>query len=487
MFRNNRLFEKIISLFVVCLLMTTVCGRASAGSEITNASNETQVAQTTKFLRQYASIYDEGYTRTQCEADRDELKKLYAIDPNNADVAYLYGQKLFELGDFIEADLLLTPLVANKNTAARLMSAKIALYSGKYEKAELEFMDILINYPDEHGVEAQMGLADCYYHTGQFQKARNLFTEIEENFSYNTWNVAAKFGNETPYRVNWGGASKTIIPFSDAPSHLPVIPITINGKKILALIDTGCESLDMHEEFARTLGIEPYHQDEGVFAGGLSAVVLHGRANEVKLGSVSVKNVPVTMSTSDYLADSGAQVVLGTNVLKQFLTTFDFPNQQLILRLRSEASRKVVDAQLRKGVSIVPFYLLNSHFILAKGTLHGKAGLNYLLDSGLDTEESSLLAPTATLKHAGIPIPKTQPNVDGGGAGGSDFAVGAFKVKEYSVGSVKMVNAMGVYGVFPEVIYNSLGVYVDGLVSHNFVKNYAWTLDFDALEMIFAY
>ncbi|MCD7947378.1 MAG: hypothetical protein LUG13_03650 [Oscillospiraceae bacterium] len=47
----------------------------------------------------------------------------------------------------------------------------------------------------------------------------------------------------------------------------------------------------------------------------------------------------------------------------------------------------------------------------------------------------------------------------------------------------------GMYGVFPEVYYfnrEEIGLFVDGIISHNYLKDYIWTIDFDTMTMTFS-
>lgn len=46
----------------------------------------------------------------------------------------------------------------------------------------------------------------------------------------------------------------------------------------------------------------------------------------------------------------------------------------------------------------------------------------------------------------------------------------------------------GVFEMFPESVYfgESAGVFVDGIISHNYLKDYIWTIDFDSMTMSFS-
>ena len=87
-------------------------------------------------------------------------------------------------------------------------------------------------------------------------------------------------------------------------------------------------------------------------------------------------------------------------------------------------------------------------------------------------------------------MPKTEKGPqEGGGLGGNDFEVGEFIVKEFRLGELPAEkNIWALYGILEESFNyeESNGFVMDGLISHNFLKKYSWTLDFDTMKMIFA-
>ncbi len=61
-----------------------------------------------------------------------------------------------------------------------------------------------------------------------------------------------------------------------------------------------------------------------------------------------------------------------------------------------------------------------------------------------------------------------------------------FPIRRLGVGSLVRHDLTGFYGVFPDLWEELAGIRVHGLVSHGFLRRYAWTLDFDSLRMTFA-
>ena len=76
-----------------------------------------------------------------------------------------------------------------------------------------------------------------------------------------------------------------------------------------------------------------------------------------------------------------------------------------------------------------------------------------------------------------------------GGLGGSDFEVSEFRINQFRLGDLPAEkNIWAEHGAL-EAAFNfeeSRGFIIDGLVSHNFLKKFSWTIDFDRTKMIFS-
>jgi hypothetical protein len=176
---------------------------------------------------------------------------------------------------------------------------------------------------------------------------------------------------------------------------------------------------------------------------------------------------------------------VGTSVLRQFLSTMDYPHGKLVLRERSEESARILrDEVTGRVVDDIPFYLQGTHFLLAHGSLNGYKGLLFHIDSGL-AGDAAFGAPRETLEYVGIPIPDTEVHEGSVGGGGGGFAAGVFPIAELGLGDLAQHDLIGSFGALPPGSYWALGFILDGLISHNFLRAYAWTLDFDSMRMVF--
>jgi hypothetical protein len=173
-----------------------------------------------------------------------------------------------------------------------------------------------------------------------------------------------------------------------------------------------------------------------------------------------------------------ARPVIGTSFLSPLLPTLDYPARRLVLRPR--------DAEPPPGTE-VPFTIAATHLVVVRGSLAGRDGLTFVVDSGLEDEPgAAFTAPAATLAAAGIPLPETAPESGNSGAGETALDVGRFAIPRLAVGAVEQRELVGIFGVFPPQLATAAGFPVQGLVSHGFLRRYRWTIDFTRMTMRFA-
>jgi len=331
----------------------------------------------------------------------------------------------------------------------------------------------------------------AYYQSNRYAKTIDLFKGLESKIKLPVWDLMKAFGQERPYQVVWPqGTRVTETPFI-VTDPLPIISVEVEGRQIHALIDTGADTFILDSEIAASMGIKPISSLMGTFAGGMQAELGFSRAESLKLDDVVLKAVPVSLLPTQRFSKgfAGGKYtiggIVGTGVLKQFLSTLDYGSGKLILRQPDDESRQeLMQAASGKTVVEVPFVLAVTHFMMARGRLDDKDGLTLFVDSGL-ASEAAFTAPLQTLKYAGIPVPETKVQEGIGGGGGGGFATRLFPIKKLGLGALVQENLKGNYGATPPESYWRLGFINDGIISHQFLRKYAWTIDFARMKMIF--
>lgn len=415
-----------------------------------------------------------------------DARAAFTEDPTD-EARLEYAKLLYETGHFEQARETVTPLLGGPEPPvdAAMLAARVSYMSGDYDDAEHLFGAVLARDPGNR--RALVGLVFTYYQTNRYERCLELSEEVRESIQIPHFDMMLAFEGEEPYKVVWGDQRQAAVPFI-VTDPLPIIQVEIDGREIRALIDTGGDTFILDPEVATALGIEIVASMTGMFAGGMEAEVGLAKAKSLGIGDVTLHSVPIAVLPVRGIAigEHTFDGILGTGVLKQFLSTLDYPNDRLILRERAEGASDAFDAEVRGSVEDeVPFYLHSTHFLLAKGSLNGYDDLVFHIDSGL-AGEPAFSATSLTLEYVGIPIPEVAFEEDAVGGGGRGFEVGSFPIESLGLGALRQSGLIGSYGAMPPQSYRMLGFIQDGLVSHNFLRQYAWTLDFDRMRMVFA-
>ncbi|MFH1502765.1 MAG: aspartyl protease family protein [Candidatus Eisenbacteria bacterium] len=411
-----------------------------------------------------------------------------AFEADSGDATrYEYASLLFEAGLFEEARATVAPLVAVDEPSAEVarLAGRLAYYLGDYGAAERIFAGSLERDPEN--ARALTGLVFTHYQTNSFSRCSELAGKGGDDVRLPHLDLMLAFGDDAPYRMEWRGPTSTEVPFISV-DPLPVVEVEIEGRKISAIIDTGGDLFILDTDIAAELGIEPVASMTGMFAGGMQAEIGFAKASSLKLGGVTMRSVPISLLPTKPLSFGELEIggIIGTSVLRQFLSTIDYPNGRLVLRERTEgASDAFLAESTGHVVEETPFYLQGTHFLLAHGSLNGHGGLLFHVDSGL-AGLPAFATTEQTLEYVGIPVPEVAVHEGVIGGGGGGFAVGEFPIASLGLGRLEQPNLVGSFGAQPPGSYRMLGFIVDGLISHNFLRRYAWTLDFDRMRMVFA-
>ena len=508
--KKNILVRRTVSIFICCIFIAgTMAGGQTLEAETPNKSKqvkdqpiESNVIQAKKSVglndTKVDSALEETPTRQTLSTQVVGLKTDLDLNSKNNFTRLTYARKLFQLGNFAESKNIAASLLKEEKPTdeAIYLSAQIEYVMGNYKESENLFNKLNKGNSMEYQTKAQTGLLYTYYQTNQFHKAKNLTADLEKDLDEPLREMMKDFGKIRPYEIEWNGNSKVVVPFI-ANELLPAVSIMVNGKQINAIIDTGGDTFILDETMAASLGIKNISSIKGTYAGGIVVETGYGRLDSLSLNGVTLKSVPVMIAPIKqfsvvYNDEIEVNGIITTGVLKQFLATMDYPCSQLILRPRNKQGKTILKQYLAKHNTIdeIPFTLATSHFMMAKGSINGKDSLNFFMDSGLATEKTSMILLEQTMVFAGIPIPKAEKRPgDIGGLGGNDFEVGEFTVDVFKLGKLPSEKDIWAEYATLEASFNydeSMGFLVDGLISHNFLKKYSWTIDFDSMKMIFS-
>jgi hypothetical protein len=412
------------------------------------------------------------------------------------------GDSLYRQGKFDEAEavylnvLKLTP--GNAATLEKL--GLISLWRNDTEEAESYFIDALSHTPWYRNFWPLN--TNLKYHLGMTYLRQDRFTDLAQLFREAKGPVAmgpfrdldafgkqmALFGNETPYTIE--GPQETRIDFV-ITDPLPVVEISVNGSEPqYFILDTGGMEVVLDDDLAEQVGAQMAGSFSGTYAGGKKAETGLGRVDSIALGEFVVRNVPIHILDTDQFGSefSGLKIkgIISTRLLMHFLTTIDYPNGVLILQRPTPANLQRLDSRVAaEGAKVIPFWLVETHYIVAWGTINNLDPMLFFVDTGL--AGAGFKPSESLLQEAGISVDwtKAQEGIGGGGAVRSVDVV----IDHLTLGSGENeVVKNGVLGKVsehsPSILGNTLGFYIGGLISHQFFRDQALTLDFTTMRLI---
>ncbi len=395
--------------------------------------------------------------------------------PKNASPSIESAWKAWASGDVLQARDTARRLAANEShrDAAAHLLALSAFVAGKYEDA-LKHYETITDAYDRLG-ELTEPITEAYLHLGRFEDAARFARQ--KNLA--DWKIA-RFEHRAEKPLAAKLDELTVIPFADHPltDYLPAFKATIQGTELIAHMDTGGTFLVMGPERAEKLGIEVVESGEG-YHGAQRVKTYSGIAERFTLGKAVLENIPVGVLPT--LTGHQDFVIFGTNVLQRFLATMDYPQKRLILSPRGNTglAERHKDMLPRKRAT-VPFWMWGDHFMFARGSLGHHKNLNFFVDSGLVS-----LHPGANGGMRQAAFTTSADQFIAWGFDETSVRGGAFESNlSLAIGPVRRGNLLFVPGKVTPTTFG--GVRIDALVSHAFLNQYAWTIDFDEHTYLFS-
>jgi hypothetical protein len=356
---------------------------------------------------------------------------------------------------------------------ARRLIALAAFAAGDYERAITEHH--ALPPASREWTELAPLIVNAYEHLGRLAEAATLARESKQPPAA----VRVLDGrSRRPLDVRL--AATTIVPFADAQANpiadlIPALEVTINGRSRVAHLDTGGSFIVMSPRVASELGIATQSVGEGR-ASARATRVWAGIADELRIGSATLLNVPVHVVSVLEDADQPkpVQILLGTQLLAQFLTTWDNGRQQLVLSPRRDpVARQHHLGLLPKATAELDLHMLGDHFLLVKGAVGDRSDLVFFLDTGLVTLDPEGHQPALAV----TPAVAAAWGLKGQGFSPSPGPIRLGNVEQTGQSVMTLDFAKGVPWH---------GVEVSALLAHGFLKRCVFTLDFDRHKLLLA-
>jgi len=373
----------------------------------------------------------------------------------------------------------------------------VALWRNDAEEAENYFEEALSNtpwyrnfWPLNTNLKYRLGMT--YLRQDRFADLAELFKEARGPVALGPLRdldafgkQMALFGNEHPYAIE--GPDETRIDFI-ATDPLPVIEVSVNGSEPLCFfVDTGGMEVILDDNLAQRIGAQVAGSITGSYGGGKKAETGLGGIDSLAMGEFVVRNVPVhildTDSMSPVFDGLDIQGIISTRLLMHFIATIDYPGGALILQRPTTANLESLASA--GGGKTIAFWLVQTHYIVAWGTLNSLDPMLFFVDTGL--AGAGFTAPASVLEEAGVAVDwtKAQDAIGGGGV----FQEVDIVIDRLTLGTgdnkVVQTDVPGTASEHPpSVLGDTLGFHIGGPISHQFFRDHAVTFDFTRMRLI---
>ena len=418
-------------------------------------------------------------SRAEVENRLDNLVSTYRVTPKDLNARRAYADTLFKLGNIWQANEVAAPLITARSPSPWDLElvAHIALLMMDLKRAEslyTRLIGVSSEGSDSH-TEGLKGLLMVYYQSQDFEKAKHLsFTSDDSSLLR-----YLKAFEGRPYQMRWTSEDKVAhLPFTNditRPGALPEVEITVNGEATLLTLDTGGDRLYLDTSVAKKVGIRELTSSQAKYAytGGKLVQEPLGVADRIELGGVVLANVPTVVARWKAHGPK-TDGVLGTAILKQFLSTIDYEKAEITLRPRNNKDY-LRDALGERETVNVPFFMSSTHLMFAKGQINNHAQLNLFLDSGL-AASMPMIVVDETVELLGL----TKNELDG-------LPYYWVPLSNHGLNGLLFGATQALGNVFVESdIHRSQGFFLDALISHQYLwKLGSWTIDFDTMSYYF--
>ncbi len=358
----------------------------------------------------------------------------------------------------------------NTNEGKHLIG-NILQVKGKYHEA-IEVYNAISSDYDEYE-KVQISKFNIYFfHLKELDKAKALIKLIKDKEA----TIYAASMNQ-PMTVECSGTF-TVPMLVNEPlnPYIPIVASTINGKKQNIAFDTGGNYLILSKSAAESLEID---YDTTLFFEGKQGYSTSrmwvGTVDDLVLGNnLKLKNVPVTI-----LEEMNTEIIIfGTNILKEFYSTIDYPNNQFVFTTKDKP--ELINAHKKKYAgSKMKFIMWGDHYMMGKGTYNGKL-INMFFDSGLVVVGQA----NGAIAQSWLCLSKESMDnleIDEKENTSTNKVTATNDILNFA----NMDNENVVLSLSGSGDFSFGGIKCDLLVSHGVIKNYAWTIDFENMEYMF--
>ena len=408
---------------------------------------------------------------------RAEAENLNAFETPDAESMTLLGDALWASGLFDEADEAYEEALVDTpgSSRARFGRARSLATRSRLDEALDEALAIALDAPQDPEVHALVGLV--YERLHRFEDAAEAYERYmgllpgTENSSMvalarNKIQLLRDFDDRVPLEVDGDPDEVYRVPFRMSDNKI-VLKGRVNTRAVEFVLDTGSEQTGISAATARAARINPI---TATFASGVGVPGMRrreiGRADRIQIGSLTIRNVPVSIREMERGALPQWQTESFSPLSAGFSVVVDYVREEAIF------SRALPD-----GEADVRLPMRMNRLPLVRGLLNSSHPAYFVVDTG--GEVISISADTA-LALAMPPVRRIPLRVIGmSGEDANAFLLPGvdldFNEIEYRKVGLAVLNLRA-----PSVL---LGYRLGGIVGHSFLSDYRVSVDLGRSEV----
>ena len=408
---------------------------------------------------------------------RREAETLMATAPADPEAQTLYGDALWATGLFDEADTAYRAALAGApgSSRARFGVARSLATRTRLDEARVEALAASAASPRDAEVHALLGLV--YERLGRFDEAADAYERYTALLPNPDDTMAAVFVARIQLLRSFEGKVPLLFD-ENSRTRVHRVPFKLVNKKILLqgrlnnvsvefVLDTGAERTGISRATARRAGVNPVTTtlSAGVGVGNVRRLDL-ARADRVEIGSLRIRNVPVSVrnpapnAMPRWQSETFSPIPLGLSVV------VDYQRREVMLARTLPEAR--ADVRLPMRVNRLP---------MVRGLINSIHPAYFVVDTG--GELISISAETASALSM-VPVRRIPLRVYGMSGWDTDaFLLPGvdldFDAIEYRKVGLAVLNLRA-----PSVL---LGFQLGGIVGHEFLSDYRVSMDVGRSEL----
>lgn len=332
---------------------------------------------------------------------------------------------------------------------------------------------LMLSPPFTLAAQIAWDLSQTEYLDNQYATALDWAERAKESgLSIKQWHLQLlrALSEEQVYRFS-GDRSARLRLLSETP-RVPRVSVTANDAPVMGIIDSGAVLSIASKSFAERAGIRLLGEFEGTFNGllGEPIPVRFGIIDRLQIGELEVRGVPVAIMGDEKLqfvttnrAPFDMELLLGANLLKEFVLELDFPRGRAAFTRAPQTPRRFDPNQNLFWVGYRPH---------VRGTINRKGWYLFAVDTGSEVTflNENEIASTALRSSHGYHSTLLQ------GLGGATKR--GVKLENVSIGIDRW---SGDFRTLP--LYSSESSRALGIIGENFLHQFKVTLDFRAMRL----